>query len=147
MPRTAWSPSMRAQSCSRWYFSSPGYDSVAAMSRALAGRVERLLDNSCTPRPAAHVDRQLRAGLCVGRRDVTHPDTPVEHRGVRAGGDLTATIDRHPGTGNRSLLHHERRELSIRPALLDLAQRFRAGEILVERATPGEPGRDGVGLG
>src|SRR5207302_3676379 len=156
MPRTASSSSMRAQSCSRWYFSSPGYDSVAAMSRGLVGWIDRLLvvgwidrllDDSRAPGPSAHVDRQLCAGLRVRRRDVTHPHTAVEHRGMRAGGDLTATVDRHPRAGNRSLLHDEGSELSIGPALLDLAQRVRARELLVERATPSEPGRDGVGFG
>src|SRR5437588_705345 len=125
-PRTASSSSMRAQSCSRWYFSSPGYDSVAAMSRGLVGWIDRLLDDSRAPGPSAHVDRQLCAGLRVRRRDVTHPHTAVEHRGMRAGGDLTATVDRHPRAGNRSLLHDEGSELSIGPALLDLAQRVRA---------------------
>ena len=49
----------------------------------------------------------------------------VEHRRVRAGGDLAALEDRHALARDRALLHHERDEPLLGALLLDLAQRAR----------------------
>src|SRR5918912_2006190 len=58
MPSVASSPSMRAQSCSRWYLSSSGYVSAAAI-RALLALVDRLFRNARAACTAADVNRQL----------------------------------------------------------------------------------------
>ena len=55
-------------------------------------------------------------------------------------------VDRHALPRDRLLLHHERDELRARARRsLIAAQRLDAGELLVERAGPAEPGRDRVG--
>src|SRR5204862_4859317 len=94
---------------------------------------------------AAHVDRELGPdGEALGRH-VAHADADVERRRVGAGGDLTATVDRHPLAGNRALLHHEGDEPSLRAGLLDAADHVGAGEVLSERAAPPEAGADRIG--
>src|SRR5579864_6141095 len=147
MPSTASSPSMRAQSCSRWYFSSSGYDSSAAMSGLLRRWINRLLDDACTPRTSTDVDRQLGTRRDVLDRNVGHADPPVQHRRVRPRRDLTAAGDRHTAPRNGALLHHERDELLFRCALLDLAKHLHAGEVLLECAAPAKTRGHRVGLG
>src|SRR5262249_58971545 len=144
MPSTASSPSMRAQSCSLWYLRSSGYVSVTAKLGTLLSLVDRAFDDSPTARPAADVDRDLHVRRCSLRREVRKPDAAVEHRRVRSGCDLAATIDGHPVSRHGLLLHHERNELARRAARLDLAELVRTGELLVERAGPREPRRDRV---
>src|SRR6266498_2632738 len=119
------SPSIRAQSCSRWYFSSSGYDSVAA----------------------ADVDDDLRVGSGALGGDVAEADSYVQHRGVRPRGDLSAPLDRHPLPRHGLLLHHERAELVRRAARLDLWQLLGSGELLVALTAPAQPCRDGVRVG
>src|SRR5438105_3527061 len=114
------SSSMRAQSCSRWYFRSSGYDSAAANSALPL--VDRFPDDPRLARLAPHVDRQLVAGRCPAGGHVAHPDPDVEHRRVRAGGHLAAAVDRHALAWDSLLLHHEGDELSLRALLLDAPQ-------------------------
>src|SRR4051812_19389228 len=135
---------MRAQSCSAWYSSSSGYDSLAANSGLLL--VEGLLGNFRATRLAAHVDHELGAGLRRCSRYVAQADPDVEHRRERARGHLATAFNRHVLPRDRLLGHLERDELLLRPALLDRAQRLDAGEVGVERARPAEPGRDRVPL-
>src|SRR4051812_34328119 len=104
MPRTASSPSTRAQSCSPWYLRSSGYDSAAAISALPV--VDRFLHDTRAARLAAYVDRQLRADGRLGGGDVAHADADVEHRRVRPGGDLAAALDRHALPRDRLVLHH-----------------------------------------
>ena len=66
---------------------------------------------------------------------------------MRPGGDLAAAANRHPLPRHGLLLHHERNELSLRAPRLDVAQRLRAGELLVELAAQGEHCRDRIGFG
>src|SRR5213075_2431972 len=68
MPSTASSPSIRAQSCSSWYFRSSGYDSTAANS--VLPLVDRSLHDPGCARLAAHVDRELGSGRRLRGRDV-----------------------------------------------------------------------------
>src|SRR4029079_11743481 len=128
MPRTASSPSTRAQSCSRWYLRWSGYASAAAISALPV--VDRFLDDASAARLAAHVDRQRRVDGRLRGGDVPHADADVEHRRVRARGDLAPALDRHALPRNRLVLHHEGDELPLGAFLLDPAQRLDAGELL-----------------
>src|SRR5438128_3388522 len=153
-PSTASSPSMRAQSCSRWYLRVSGYDSAAANSvlplcvRPLYIRrpVDRFLHDLGSARLPPHVDRQGRLGCGLRGRDVPHADADVEHRRMGARGHLAPALDRHALARDRLLLHHERHELRRGPLLLDAAQLFGAAELLAERTGPAETRGDRVGL-
>src|SRR5919202_6047547 len=135
IPSVASAPSIRAQSCSRWYLSSAGYDSVAATGARLPV-VDRLPDDACSAVAPADVDRELGAGLGEPSGDVPHPDPAVEHRRVRARRDLAASGDRHTLARDRPLFHHERHELPLGAGLLDPAQLVDACELLLERTDP-----------
>src|SRR4051795_12062429 len=76
IPNVAVSPSMRAQSCSGWYFRSGGYEASAKVLALLA--VERLAADLGGPRLAANVDleRSPRLGLAAG--EVRHADALVQ---------------------------------------------------------------------
>ena len=63
---------------------------------------------------------------------------------MRARGDLAALDDRHALPRDGPLLHHEGDEPALGPFVLDPAQLLDAGEVLVERAHPAEPGGDRV---
>ena len=85
-------------------------------------------------------------GAALAGRHVAHADADVEQRRVRARGDVAAAGDGHALPRDRLLLHHERDEPPRRARRLDAPQLVGAGELLVERARPAEPGRDRIRL-
>ena len=60
--------------------------------------------------------------------------------------DFSAALDRHAGARHGLLVHHEGNELSLRSVRFRLAKYLGAAELLLEPATPAEPGRDRVGI-
>ena len=102
--------------------------------------VDRFRDDGRAAVLAADVDRQLGAGARGGSRDVAHADALVEHRRVRAAGDLAAAGDRHPVPRHRLLLHHEGDELLRGTRFLDPPQLLDSAELL-RRARTSSRGR------
>src|SRR5690348_5684999 len=60
--------------------------------------------------------------------------------------DLSTGLDWHARARHGLLVHHEWDELSLRTVRLDVAERGRAREFLLEPTTPAEPGRDCIGV-
>src|SRR5262249_16386460 len=77
-------------------------------------------------------------------RHVAHADARVEHRRMRTRRHFTTLGDRHALPGNGLLLHHERDEAALWALRLDPPQLLGAGEVLLERTGPAEPGRDRI---